>query len=125
MERYRTMVEEGLVTDGIDVKKLETALNRIMTHRVLAKENGETKKQAQDLHDMVTGSSIVKRYSRNDKQWEVIDSRDLVPGDLVEVEPGTLHADLLLLQGTAIVNEAMLTGESAPEQKEPALFIFL
>merc|ERR1711953_1613132 len=43
VERYRTMVEEGLVTDGIDVKKLETALNRIMTHRVLAKENGETK----------------------------------------------------------------------------------
>ena len=83
----------------------------------------KTKKQAQDLHDMVTDSSIMERYSRDDNQWEVVDTRDLVPGDLVKIENGTLHADMLLLQGTAIVNEAMLTGESAPEQKEPAMGI--
>ena len=46
--------------------------------------------------------------------------RTLLPGDLVQIETGRLEADILLLAGTAIVNEAMLTGESAPEQKEPA-----
>lgn len=48
VERYKTMVEEGIVTDGVDVKRLETAFNRIMTHRIMAKENGETKTQAQE-----------------------------------------------------------------------------
>ena len=65
----------------------------------------------------------MNRYSKDDDKWEVVDTRDLAPGDLVEIENGTLHADILLLQGTAIVNEAMLTGESAPEQKEPAMGI--
>ena len=51
--------------------------------------------------------------------WETIDSRDLVPGDLVQIENGQLQADFLLISGTTIVNEAMLTGESSPDQKEP------
>ena len=74
----------------------------------------------QDLHDMVSGSNPVIRYNKNDLVWETIDSRDLVPGDLIQIENGALQADVLLLSGTSIVNEAMLTGESAPEQKEPA-----
>ena len=48
-----------------------------------------------------------------------VDSRELVPGDLVKVQAGPVQADMLFINGTAIVNEAMLTGESAPEQKEP------
>ena len=69
---------------------------------------------------MVSGSNPVIRYNKNDSVWETIDSRDLVPGDLVQIENGALQADVLLLSGASIVNEAMLTGESAPEQKEPA-----
>ena len=42
------MVDKGLVTNGIDVKKLEQSLNRIMTERIMAKEKGETKEQAQE-----------------------------------------------------------------------------
>ena len=59
----------------------------------------KTKKQSQDLHDMVTDSSVVARYSADIAVWECVDSRDLVPGDLVQIANGTLHADLLLLQG--------------------------
>ncbi|CBY13135.1 unnamed protein product [Oikopleura dioica] len=79
----------------------------------------KTKKQSQDLHDMVECSSIVERFSRDIGQWMSVDSRELVPGDLVKVQAGPVQADMLFINGTAIVNEAMLTGESAPEQKEP------
>ena len=47
-----------------------------------------------------------------------MDSTDLVPGDVVEVpEAMTLPCDLVLLTGSAIVNEAILTGESIPVMK--------
>ena len=45
----------------------------------------KTKKQSQDLHDMVTDSSVMNRYSKDDKVWEYVDSRDLVPGDFVQI----------------------------------------
>ena len=44
---------------------------------------------------------------------------DLVPGDLIIVEPKvTLPVDCIILHGSVIVNEAMLTGESAPVAKQ-------
>ncbi len=54
--------------------------------------------------------------------WQVLDSGDLVPGDVYDVaEPGLLlfPADSVLLSGDAIVNESMLTGESVPVSKVP------
>jgi cation-transporting ATPase 13A3/4/5 len=38
------------------------------------------------------------------------DSADLVPGDVVVVQNGTLPADMALLRGECIVDENMLTG---------------
>ncbi|OQS03621.1 P-type ATPase (P-ATPase) Superfamily [Thraustotheca clavata] len=63
------------------------------------------------------------------RKWFEISSVELVPGDIVSVgKTKTLHfnqedetlspCDLLLLQGTCIVNEAMLSGESIPLRKE-------
>ena len=47
-----------------------------------------------------------------------IDSADLVPGDVIQVPDGSnLPCDLILLTGSVIVNEAMLTGESIPVMK--------
>jgi len=48
-----------------------------------------------------------------------VSSRDLVPGDLIEINsvPFTVPCDLLLLQGQCVVNESMLTGESVPVVK--------
>jgi len=44
-----------------------------------------------------------------------ISSFDLVSGDLVEIPEDTpLPADIILLNGSCIINEAMLTGESTP-----------
>jgi cation-transporting ATPase 13A2 len=45
-------------------------------------------------------------------------SDELLPGDIVEVPQGkVLPCDLILLTGSAIVNESMLMGESIPVSK--------
>ena len=47
-----------------------------------------------------------------------INSTELVPGDVVVVPEGSsLPCDVILLTGSAIVNESMLTGESIPVMK--------
>ena len=48
----------------------------------------------------------------------IVSSNDLVPGDIVLLQPqDTVPADLLLLRGSVIVDESMLTGESVPVVK--------
>ena len=55
---------------------------------------------------------------QRDKSLKIIDSSELLPGDVVEVQQGkALPCDLILLTGSAIINEAMLTGESIPVMK--------
>ncbi|KAL8950631.1 MAG: hypothetical protein Q9222_003340 [Ikaeria aurantiellina] len=55
-------------------------------------------------------------------KWEQITSDKLLPSDLVSVgrtkEDGGVACDMLLVEGTAIVNEAMLSGESTPLLKD-------
>lgn len=57
-----------------------------------------------------------------DNKWSEITTDLLLPGDLVSItrtKPDSgIPCDLLLLKGTAIVNEAMLSGESTPLLKE-------
>ena len=57
-----------------------------------------------------------------DKTWTQIPSDHLLPGDIVSVtrtkDESALPCDLLLLDGSAIMNEAMLSGESTPLLKE-------
>ena len=51
--------------------------------------------------------------------WKQIDSNELVPGDLFEVDPSlnVIPCDALLVNGECVVNESMLTGESVPVSK--------
>lgn len=52
-----------------------------------------------------------------------MDSPVLVPGDVIEIpENCSMPCDLLLLTGTCIVNESMLTGESIPVIKNALPF---
>ena len=48
-----------------------------------------------------------------------MNSLDLIPGDMLVVPKngGVMHCDAVLVSGTAIVNESMLTGESLPVTK--------
>jgi cation-transporting ATPase 13A1 len=57
-----------------------------------------------------------------EKRWTELRSDELLPGDLVSVgrtkEDSGVACDMLLVEGTAIVNEAMLSGESTPVLKD-------
>ena len=56
------------------------------------------------------------------RKWGQTTSDNLLPGDLVSVdrtkEDSGVACDMLLVEGTAIVNEAMLSGESTPLLKD-------
>ncbi|KAF4610180.1 hypothetical protein D9613_010592 [Agrocybe pediades] len=57
-----------------------------------------------------------------DSKWVTVSTDKLLPGDIISVvranEETTVPADILLINGTCIVNEAMLSGESTPLLKE-------
>ncbi|KAJ7600868.1 hypothetical protein C8J56DRAFT_847529 [Mycena floridula] len=64
---------------------------------------------------------LIQAY-RNGK-WQGVQTDQLLPGDVVSVATRqqvetTVPADILLIHGTCIVNEAMLSGESTPLLKE-------
>ncbi|KAJ7313297.1 hypothetical protein JRQ81_004585 [Phrynocephalus forsythii] len=72
------------------------------------------------LHDMVAAHNIIRvTVFRGPYETEEIFSTELVPGDVVLVPPEglTVPCDAVLLSGTAITNESMLTGESIPVTK--------
>ena len=56
---------------------------------------------------------------RRDSTWQVIPSRELVPGDIVRVRPGDIiPADVKLLTGALTVDQSALTGESKDADKK-------
>ncbi|KAM8953414.1 polyamine-transporting ATPase 13A3 [Pelodytes ibericus] len=78
------------------------------------------KKQYIMLHDMVAAHSIVRvSVCRGSEEAEEILSTDLVTGDLMVIPPNgmIMPCDAVLISGTCIVNESMLTGESVPVTK--------
>ncbi|KAL1924700.1 uncharacterized protein VTP21DRAFT_4354 [Calcarisporiella thermophila] len=61
-------------------------------------------------------------YVRRKNRWTMIQSDELVPGDLVSMvrtkEDSAVPCDMVIVNGSCIVNEAMLSGESTPLLKE-------
>ena len=64
-------------------------------------------------------SGTLKVYRQ--KKWIRVPTDQLIAGDIVSVSEANqkfpIPADLLLLRGTCIVDESMLTGESVPVSK--------
>lgn len=78
-------------------------------------------KQAQTLHDMVK-TNLMVNVCRGKDIFQEMPSEKLVPGDLIEIpsnHESLMACDAILLNGTCIVNESMLTGESVPVIKSP------
>ncbi|XP_061739900.1 polyamine-transporting ATPase 13A3 isoform X2 [Nerophis ophidion] len=78
------------------------------------------KKQYVMLHDMVAAHSTVRvSVCRANNEIVEVLSSDLVPGDVIVIPSnGTIMpCDAVLVSGTCIVNESMLTGESVPVTK--------
>ena len=80
-----------------------------------------TYKNLKQLQEISRYSCQVKVYRKNEKNEYMeepieMSSVDLVPGDLFEIpEDGlAMPCDAILIDGSVIINESMLTGESTP-----------
>ncbi|XP_047121259.1 polyamine-transporting ATPase 13A3-like [Schistocerca piceifrons] len=82
----------------------------------------QTRKNQRSLHDTVHKTDVVTvdRGASGGGTLEV-ETTQLVPGDVIVIPPNgcDMYCDAVLLSGSCIVNESMLTGESVPVTKTP------
>ncbi|KAI6224422.1 Cation-transporting ATPase [Aphelenchoides fujianensis] len=79
----------------------------------------QIRRQEQKLRSMVHSEDVVD-VLRNGGNKQQISSSMLVPGDVLLIPPHgcILQCDCVLMNGTVILNESMLTGESVPVTKD-------
>ncbi|XP_052127712.1 polyamine-transporting ATPase 13A3 isoform X3 [Frankliniella occidentalis] len=80
----------------------------------------QTKKQSLALRNLVEASNCCRvMVCRRGGECEEVAASCLVPGDVILVPSDgcVMPCDAMMLAGTCIVNESMLTGESAPVTK--------
>lgn len=62
----------------------------------------------------------LKARVKRDAAWVDVPAADLVPGDIVQLSLGkVVPADLRIVDGTLLLDQSMLTGESIPAENEP------
>eukprot|EP01134_Creolimax_fragrantissima_P007219 CFRG7219T1 len=84
----------------------------------------QRRKNLTNLLSLCATSTPMRVYRTG--KWVLIGSHRFLPGDIVAIEPGlqiargemSIPCDMLLLSGSCVTNESMLTGESKPRQKE-------
>jgi cation-transporting ATPase 13A2 len=84
----------------------------------------DTVKNLKNIRQMAHYSCPVKVMRSGDENvLTEMESTELVPGDVIEIpEMQNMPCDLVLLTGSCIVNESMLTGESIPVIKNSLPF---
>ncbi|XP_014228513.1 probable cation-transporting ATPase W08D2.5 [Trichogramma pretiosum] len=80
----------------------------------------QTRANQVSLRNTVAQTESV-RVLRSSGDFETVSSDELVPGDIIELprHRAVIACDAILLTGTCVVNESMLTGESVPVTKTP------
>ena len=74
--------------------------------------------QAANAIEAAEGASGKTARVRRDDRWLTVPAEEVVPGDLIAVERGTVvSADGKVLSGTGSADESALTGESLPVEK--------
>ena len=59
---------------------------------------------------------------RRDGVWKIVSAADLVPGDTVKLSLGAVvAADVRLIEGSVLLDQSMLTGESVPIEAGPGV----
>jgi H+-transporting ATPase len=62
---------------------------------------------------------------RRDGDWKIILATELVPGDMVKLSLGAVvAADVNLVEGSILLDQSMLTGESVPIEAGPGLHTY-
>ena len=82
----------------------------------------ETKDQMQKIREKLIKTDTIKVFRKKDGslQQESCDTSHIYPGDLVALSKGmVVPADLILVKGSCLVNEATLSGESRLISKAP------
>uniref|UniRef100_A0A6B2KX42 P-type ATPase A domain-containing protein n=1 Tax=Arcella intermedia TaxID=1963864 RepID=A0A6B2KX42_9EUKA len=72
------------------------------------------RRNAEHIRDM--SRYVVDVNVLRDGKWKVMTSEDLLPGDVIELPGGGWKApcDLVIIKGSAVVDESSLTGETVP-----------
>jgi len=94
----------------------------LITVGTLMYSSWEVRKAQTSLQTLARSEGVLNKIQFTADGWNSnpVHSSQLVPGNLVQVTNGMVcPCDFVLLSGQCIVNEAMLTGESAPVIKEP------
>lgn len=71
--------------------------------------------RAQATLDALRSQLALLAVVRRDGQWQTLGASELVPGDVVKLTlGGIVPADVRLLEGSILLDQSMLTGESLP-----------
>jgi potassium-transporting ATPase ATP-binding subunit len=123
-----TLILIKLIADGTDLKTVIVNaliiiwlyITVIFANFAEALAEGRGKAQADTLRKTKVGAQAKQMTDQASRKYTVVPASQLHKGDLVLVEAGDLiPSDGEVLQGVAYVNEAAITGESAPVVKEP------
>lgn len=110
---YATIMQEGEVYfDTIVMFVFLLSFSRYVEFTLSLASLGQTQSSEKQLPLMAT----ILLSDR--EQQEIIPSTDLKIDDIILIKPGeAIPADGIIIQGTSLVNEAMMTGESLPLNK--------
>ena len=113
------ILEAALLLECVLGKWIQSLFVLLML--LFAAWNGASKKkQSRRVLNNISHKLTPTISVQRDGQWQNIDSKYLVPGDLISMQAGdVLAADVKLIDGQVSTDESSITGEARTVQKNP------